>query len=270
MYPGISEQQAAKQRRVDVDLGGAPGAPSHLPSGHQFDLDLDLDLDLQGTGGGGIGGVAEPRPTLAARNAWRRQARAPLRPPTTPPTSQGAGASALSGEYRAAPAVPALPYAPMPTSPAGPALSSPCPVKTPSRSKQGALGSTFARNRCIPDSGLFLGASFKAGWGPNGVFCSQDSSVGGSAARVALRRVVIGSEVVQDPATDERRDVLRRRLKEFLRVHYNNSLPDNGRGNNEFSAPRWRLQCSRSGGGLRQLTQRFIKLCNDQAAAVSY
>ena len=256
MYPG--EPPAAKQRRIEVDLG-TTGVSSQLPGTPQ--LDLDLDMQFTST-------AVEQRPSLAARNSWRRQTRTPLRPPAS---EAGGNQNTGNGEQHHRPAMPALPYAPMPASPVWGTFSSPCPVKTPGKrvDSHTAFGESFNKERCIPDSGLFLGASFRAGWGPNGVFCSQTSKAGGSAAQVALRKVLIGSEVVHDAASEERRVLLRRRLKDLLRVHYDNSLPDNGREGNGITAPRWRLQCSRSGGGLRELTHRFIKLSNDQAAAVS-
>ena len=155
-------------------------------------------------------------------------------------------------------------------SPAGSAFSSPCPIKTPCITTT-TITTTRRKERCIPDSGLFLGASFRVGWASNGVFCSQAGK--GSASAMALKRMVVGSGVVADADTEERQAVLRKRVKDLLRVHYDHSLPENNNNTTNKSgaaaaAPRWQLQCSREGGALRDLTQRFIVLCNEQAAVV--
>jgi nuclear pore complex protein Nup98-Nup96 len=271
---GVTDQQQyqQQQRRIEVDIGAVG--------------DVEY-MDMGGTTSAGQQQAPQqqqqvPQSALAVRNTWRKQSRTSLRPLTPPSTTKTALAS--SDRQRRDASLPALPSGPMPASPAG-AARSPCPVAaTPSLGKE----------RCIPDTGLFLGSSFKVGWAPNGVLCSHANAHGGSLAQLALSRVLISSGVVANPNSSARRDVLRKRMKELLRVHYENSLPDaEGKSvqdvdmadsatgavtaatsspttppGGRVSPPRWRLQCSRREGSLRELTQKFIQVSNEHASAV--
>jgi len=88
-----------------------------------------------------------------------------------------------------------------------------------------------------------------------------------------LRRMVVGSGTVRDASTHAHQQRVRRRLEAQLRIHYDASLPDCGHGatvSGPAAAPRWRLRCDRAGGSLRELTRKYIQLCNEHAEEVRH
>lgn len=194
-----------------------------------------------------------PRPV--ARNAWKKAATAPVLPPVS---IIGAGKLVLASQ----PSLPLLPATPSPVYPPGPSgVKGMCPVSDGSGMRR-----DLGQERCLPDYGLLMGGSFRMGWGPGGLFAGH--LPGGSAARVGLQRVVVGSGTVRHPASKEHQDRLRGRLEAQLRLHYDASLPDAEVGTAP-APPRWRLRCQRTGGELRALTHKYIALCNEHAAQVS-
>ena len=220
------------------------------------------------------------RTTLAARNAWRKQQAAPLRPaagvaaPRTPPPA----------------GLPLLPAGPTPVSPLSQAQ---CLVPAP---RPAAEQQPPERERCLPDAGLFGGAAFRSGWAPNGVLAHAGGRAA-SAAHVVVRQLSVGARVAPpgEPAGTDSAFQQRQRaaLEAALALHMQHSSPDpaqlgassdgddamagsegEGEGEGAVAAagraggvPRWRLRCER-GAELRELTLRYIELANAAAAEV--
>ena len=253
LYAG-SRQPPAKQRRVllvpqqqaDVAAGPAPGAAPAAAAAAPA---------------GAVG-----RAPLAARNAWRKQQAAPLQPavrPTAPRTPPPAG-------------LPLLPAGPTPvTSLAGRQCLVPAPKPTADEQPPG-------RERCLPDAGLFSGAAFRAGWGPNAVV----AHVGGrasSAAHIVVQQLAVGaraadvSEAVGAKSEFQQRQ--RQALEAALALHMQHSSPDtlveeaaevDGQDSEEAASagvPQWRLRCRRR-EELRKLTLAYIELCTAAATKV--
>ncbi len=110
------------------------------------------------------GGAALPAARAAAplRSSWRQQ-QPPLRAP------------APAAGLRPPAALPLLPSGPSPVSPVALQRAAPaCPVPAP-RAGGG-------QERCLPDAGSFLGASFRAGWGPDAVLAFAGVPLAGGLA----------------------------------------------------------------------------------------
>ena len=239
---------------------------------------------------------AAARLPLAARNAWRKQQAAPLRPPAA-----GRTAGAATAPRTPPPAgAPLLPAGPTPVSSGAltPAskqclLPAPRPVANQAAEQQG-------RERCLPDAGLFAGTSFRSGWAPNAVVAHAGGR-NASAAHIVVRQVAVGARVapageavdVNSPFQQRQRQA----LEAALRLHMQHSSPDpasaaedqvaaaaaaaadsddmsDGGGSAPAASaaatagvPQWRLRC-RAQGELRQLTLQYIQLCNAAAAEV--
>ncbi|KAI3438757.1 hypothetical protein D9Q98_001175 [Chlorella vulgaris] len=210
------------------------------------------------------------QPVLAARNAWRKQQSMPFKPP--------AAAKARQAVRRAGP--PLLPAGPTLVTAA--AASKQCLVPAPAAAAAGG-----GSERCLPDAGLFAGASFRANWAPNAVFVHAGGRAS-SASHVVVSQAIVGARVAPagqpagaDSAFQQRQ---RSALQAALDLHLKHSSPDaqpstataTATGGDADMAdggelvpaapgvPQWRLCCRRQ-GDLRQLTQQYKALCNAAA-----
>ncbi len=257
LYAG-SRQPPAKQRRVLVvaqqqaeaaagSAAAAPAAAAAAPSG---------------------AAAAVARAPLAARNAWRKHQAAPVQPaarPAAPRTPPPAG-------------LPLLPAGPTPVSSlAGRQCLVPAPKPTADEQPPG-------RERCLPDAGLFGGAAFRAGWGPNAVVAHADGRAS-SAAHIVVQQLAVGARAAAagEPvgAQSEFQKRQREALEAALVLHMEHSSPDphvlepaeaaGEEGSDAAAAaagvPLWRLRCRRQ-EELRQLTLAYIELCTAAAAKV--
>ena len=254
LYAGSQQarQPPAKQRRT-LTVGVAPAA---APAGAGF---ASAAMPAAALG-------APARPALAARNAWRKQQAAPVRPPeghpaTAPSTPPPAGLPPL------------LPAGPTPVSSAA-ASGKQCLLRAPGPEAQRA-----GAERCLPDAGQYGGAAFRAGWAPNGVLAHAGGRAS-SAAHVVVRQLSVGARVAPpgEPADADSGFQQRQRkaLEAALTLHMQHSRAEKGSTDDEDGdedctatavVPRWRLRCRRE-GELRKLSLRYIELCNAAAAEV--
>ncbi|PSC76893.1 nuclear pore complex NUP98A isoform B [Micractinium conductrix] len=252
LYAGSQQarQPPAKQRRT-LTVGVAPAA---APAGAGF---ASAAMPAAALG-------APARPALAARNAWRKQQAAPVRPPeghpaTAPSTPPPAGLPPL------------LPAGPTPVSSAA-ASGKQCLLRAPGPEAQRA-----GAERCLPDAGQYGGAAFRAGWAPNGVLAHAGGRAS-SAAHVVVRQLSVGARVAPpgEPADADSGFQQRQRkaLEAALTLHMQHSRAEKGSTDDEDGdedctatavVPRWRLRCRRE-GELRKLSLRYIELCNAAAA----
>lgn len=224
--------------------------------------------------------VPGARTPLAARNAWRKQPAAPLRP-----AAGGRVAGGATAPRTPPPAgVPLLPAGPTPVD-AGSALTPagrqcPVPAPRPSAEEQPA-----GRERCLPDAGLFAGAAFRSGWAPNAVVAHAGGRAA-SAAHVVVRQLTVGARVAPagEPTTQDSPFQQRQReaLEAALLLHIQHSSPDAAAAGPEdgtamveadgeqpaaAGVPQWRLRCRRQ-EQLSQLCAHYIELCQAASAEV--
>lgn len=271
---GNARAPPAKHRRIII-------GPDALTA-----MDEDALLGL----GGGAPSPA-PAPKAPQLHAWRRQKQAPLAPPvSTGPASQQQhpkvplGASALvAGRSSAAypPGTPLQLISPSATVRPSPGSLAKCPIPAPLTDAVQQMGS----ERCIPDSGLFLGRSFGVGWAPGGCLIVPGGAklahepVQGtdhSAGTVSLHRLVVGSGVVSDTdQVEEYEDSCRERVEAALQLHLEYSSPDEATQGSSSAIqdtedeaaqilPRWRLRCDRF-EELRAFTLEHMQLCTQAA-----
>lgn len=176
--------------------------------------------------------------------------------------------------------LPLLPAGPTPVSSlAGRQCLVPAPKPTGEEQPAG-------RERCLPDAGLFSGAVFRAGWGPNAVVAHAGGRPS-SAAHIVVRQLAVGARVAGagEPvgAQSEFQARQREALEAALLLHMQHSSPDpqavepaeDGTQEGEEAAaaaaaagvPQWRLHCRRQ-EELRKLTLAYIELLTAAAAKV--
>lgn len=253
LYAG-SRQPPAKQRRVLViaqqaeAAGGSTAAGTPAPSA--------------AAPAPAAAAAATAHAPLAARNAWRKHQAAPVRPaarPAAPRTPPPVG-------------LPLLPAGPMPVSSlAGRQCLVPAPKPTSEEQPP-------ARERCLPDAGMFSGAAFRTGWAPNAVLAHAGGRAS-SAAHVTVRQLAVGARAAaagepagaDSPFQQRQRDA----LAAALSLHMQHSSPDpcveepqeGGEGAAAAGVPQWRLRCRRQ-EELRKLTLAYMELCTAAAAKV--
>ncbi|KAL4425557.1 hypothetical protein ABPG75_009573 [Micractinium tetrahymenae] len=237
-----ARQPPAKQRRILT-----VGAPAQAATGAASAAAAAAAQVAAAAGAA----VAAARPALAARNAWRKQQAAPVHAPP-------AGHAAAPRTPPPGGLPPLLPAGPAPISATGKQCLVPAP-RPAAADQQGA-------ERCLPDAGLYGGASFRGGWAPNGVIAHAGGRPS-SAAHVVMRQLSVGARVAPagEPAGADSpfQERQRKALEAALQLHLEWSSADEGGG--AAGVPQWRLRCERQ-EQLRRLTLRYIELCNAAAA----
>ncbi|PKI31565.1 hypothetical protein CRG98_048049 [Punica granatum] len=70
-------------------------------------------------------------------------------------------------------------------------------------------------SHCVVDSGLFMGRSFRVGWGPNGILVHSGAAVGSSGSNKALSSVITLEKVAIDKAVRGENEKVRKELIEL-------------------------------------------------------